>query len=225
MYHFFSQLAIRDFSPKNIDEVYDQGFVFTRLGKGVVYQVRSLRVCVSEFELSSENRRVLRKGEDVLCRVESLPYLQYTWSVGKLGHEFYERKFGQNIMSANKLKEMFTDPSRSNVNCVFVYSIPGHEAPIGYCLGVETPHIIHYSYPFYDLSLERDLGMVMMVKAITWAQERTKQYIYLGTLQKYKLQFKGVEWWDGKKWINNEGDRKPETEFQNDNSQHNSLLE
>jgi len=45
-----------DFSEKNIAEMYDHGYVFTRIGKGVMHQTRSVRVDLAKFELTSENR-------------------------------------------------------------------------------------------------------------------------------------------------------------------------
>ena len=56
--------TIVDFSEKNIEAMYARGYVFTRLGKGAMTQTRSLRIGLDKFELSSENRRVLRKTED-----------------------------------------------------------------------------------------------------------------------------------------------------------------
>jgi len=41
--------------------MYDHGYVFTRIGKGVMHQTRSVRVDLAKFELTSENRRVLKK--------------------------------------------------------------------------------------------------------------------------------------------------------------------
>jgi arginyl-tRNA--protein-N-Asp/Glu arginylyltransferase len=44
----------------------------------------------------------------------------------------------------------------------------------------------------------------MMILAINYAKDLGKKYIYLGSLQRptdtYKLQFKGMEWFDGEKW-------------------------
>jgi arginyl-tRNA--protein-N-Asp/Glu arginylyltransferase len=44
----------------------------------------------------------------------------------------------------------------------------------------------------------------MMTKAIVWAKENNKKYIYLGSASRptdtYKLQFEGLEWFDGKNW-------------------------
>ena len=61
---------------------------------------------------------------------------------------------------------------------------------------------MHYSYPFYDLESDKNTGMGMMLKAITFAKSSGVKYIYLGSAQRssdiYKLQFKGLEWFDNK---------------------------
>ncbi len=39
---------------------------------------------------------------------------------------------------------------------------------------------------------------------MVWAKEKGLKYVYLGSLQRpgdgYKLQFEGLEWFDGKEW-------------------------
>jgi arginyl-tRNA--protein-N-Asp/Glu arginylyltransferase len=46
--------------------------------------------------------------------------------------------------------------------------------------------------------------MSMMLRAIIWAKENNKKYVYLGSVKdekaKYKLQFAGLEWFDGERW-------------------------
>jgi hypothetical protein len=42
--------------------------------------------------------------------------------------------------------------------------------------------------------------MAMMLKAILWTQEKGKEYIYLGSDQKYKHQFKGLEVFNKNYW-------------------------
>ncbi len=43
-----------------------------------------------------------------------------------------------------------------------------------------------------------------MTRAIVWAKENEKKYVYLGSAQRptdtYKFQFSGTEWFDGKEW-------------------------
>ena len=65
--------------------------------------------------------------------------------------------------------------------------------------------MLHYCYPFYDLEkAPKDMGLIMMIKAIADAKSRGLSYVYLGSLQRptdtYKLQFEGIEWFDGKVW-------------------------
>jgi len=194
--------TIVDFSEKNIEAMYARGYVFTRLGKGAMTQTRSLRIGLDKFELSSENRRVLRKTEDIILSALALPHPHYDWRIHKLGVEFYSAKFGQGTFSANKIKELLTSPE-SNFNLLLAYKL--QEREIGYCICADAGKFLHYSYPFYSLAEETpNIGIGMMTKAIVYAKENHKKYFYLGSAQNaaaiYKLQFAGLEWFDGKEW-------------------------
>ena len=219
--------TISDFSDTNINSLYNQGYLFTREGKGAMYQTRSLRVNLSQFKLSSENRRVLRKTENITLTLEPLPYTQYNWRIGKLGKDFYDTKFGGGIFSANKIKELLTGTEKNNFNELFIYSVGSEK--IGYAICLETNELLHYCYPFYQLlppggassgqslrtasgrsptpySLLPNIGLGMMLRAIVWSIEHGKKYVYLGSFQRptdtYKLQFEGIEWWNVEVWRN-----------------------
>ena len=188
-----------------IDELYNLGYVATRVDKGIFNKTRSFRIKLAEFELSSENRRVLRKNEHVALEVHSLPYEQYHWSIHKLAKDFYTTKFGEDTFSANKAKELMTDVTRSNFNRLFVYRDSRNDRAIGYAICLQTTSLLHYSYPFYaQKDNTSNLGMGMMVKAVEHAKNKGLQYAYLGSLQRpsdtYKLQFNGMEWFDGHTW-------------------------
>lgn len=203
MYLSWNNKTITDFSDKNITSLYGEGYLFTREGRGKMYQTRSLRVDLNKLEPSSENKRILRKNETVELGISPLPYANYHWSIGKLGKDFYETKFGLKTFSANKIKELLTDESKSNFNKLFIYAL--EKNPVGYCIALETDELLHYCYPFYNLDSKMpNLGLGMMTKAVMWAKENGKKYIYLGSAQRptdtYKLQFEGLEWFDGKKW-------------------------
>ena len=199
----WNETTIQDFSPENINSLYNQGYVFTRVEKGYMNQTRSLRIDLSKFELSSENRRILRKAENLKLETKDLPLADYHWSLGKLAKDFYDTKFGDGVFSANKVKEILS--TAQNFNKLFVYKVA--EEKIGYAICFESEEILHYSYPFYNLepkNLKPNLGMSMMLSTIVYAKENNKKYIYLGSFQRptdtYKLQFKGLEWFDGEKW-------------------------
>lgn len=229
MYLSWKEKIITDFTDENINSLYNEGYVFTRPAKGLMKQTRSLRIDLSKFELSSENKRILKKTEDIRLKTYDIPYEKYDWTIGKLGKDFYETKFGVGTFSANKIKELLT--TKHNFNKLFSYVIPSevegplnqssrdsstsslsdfgrNDSVVGYCICYETNELLHYSYPFYNLQNEtNNLGMGMMLKAIVYAKENGKKYIYLGSAQRptdiYKLQFTSLEWFDGKKWSEN----------------------
>jgi arginyl-tRNA--protein-N-Asp/Glu arginylyltransferase len=203
-YLHWNETTITDFSEKNIAEMYDHGYVFTRIGKGVMHQTRSVRIDLAKFELTSENRRILKKANIGLIPI-NLPLDDYDYIIGKSGKDFYEKKFGAGIMSAQKIKEMLTDTAKSNFNTVLRYSELVAGEIIGHAICYMDKSIMHYSYPFYDLdTASKDMGLGMMTTAITFAKEEGLKYVYLGSLQRpgdtYKLQFEGLEWFDGKAW-------------------------
>lgn len=209
---------ITDHSPENIAKMYDAGYVFTRVDKGVMNKTRSFRIDLSAYEASSENRRILRKAEHIAIHTESIPYAEYDWTVGKLAKDFYE-KLGADF-SANKVKEVLTEGEKSNFNTLLIFTdtrvqqdpdasietnTPGAESPVGFVVCYESKDIFHYSYPFYvEDPKEPSRGLGMMIKAVEWAKASGKKYIYLGSLQRpsdtYKLQFRGGEWFDGEQW-------------------------
>ena len=202
-YLHWDEQTITDFSPENIAKMYGRGYVFTRKGKGVMQQTRSVRIDLKKFNLSSENRRILKKTEAISLNHKEMPLNEYDFKLGKIAKDFYEDKFGPGIMSAQKVKEMLTSSSESNFNSLLTYSNESEE--IGWTISYNNSDIIHYSYPFYDLNAaSKDMGLGMMTKAIEWAKKNNLKFAYLGSLQRpsdtYKLQFVGLEWFDGKEW-------------------------
>jgi len=197
-YLHWKEETITDLSDANISKMYQNGFVFTRLGRGMMQQTRSVRIDLKKFELSSENRRILKKTEGIELEAATIPYGDYDFKLGKLGKDFYDSKFGKDIMSAQKIKEALTDPAKSNFNLLLKYSG-------GYAICYSNASLLHYSYPFYDLkAAPKDMGLGMMIRAIEYAKSAGMKYVYLGSLQRptdtYKLQFEGLEWFDGRKW-------------------------
>jgi arginyl-tRNA--protein-N-Asp/Glu arginylyltransferase len=177
---------------------YDQGFLFGRIRPGYMYQTRSLRLKLSEFTPNSENRRILRKFKQNITAV-TLPLKteEYDWKIAKLGKDFYSQKFAEVQFSANKIKELLTTSNQFNLLLRF--------ENVGYAICHLNNELLHYCYPFYNLELDRNnFGMYMMLQSIIWAQLHGLKYVYLGgatrPADKYKLQFQGLEWWDGENW-------------------------
>jgi arginyl-tRNA--protein-N-Asp/Glu arginylyltransferase len=200
-YHSFAQIEIDPSNVGDIEKKYCEGYVYTRFGNSLMQQVRSVRVRLAHFRLSSENRRVLKHHPTLILHHAAQQGYRYQWAIGKMAKDFYER-FGGSTFSANKVKELFTSP-QSAMNAVLEYH-GARGTPWGYCLCFETPALLHYAYPFYERSHAPSLGMAMMVRAVMWAKEQGKEYIYLGSIRNetslYKFQFAGTEWFDGRQW-------------------------
>lgn len=187
---------ILDDSSETISRMYENGFVFTRINKGIMQQTRSVRIDLSKFETSSENKRILRKGEKIIIEKNPIPYPKYSWEIGKTAKDFYDKR-ANSAFSANKIKELLT--TNHNFNTLYSFS------NLGFSICYENVNTLHYSYPFYDLEKSpKDMGLIMMTKTIVEAKTLGLKYIYLGSLQRptdvYKLQFSGIEWFDGKIW-------------------------
>jgi arginyl-tRNA--protein-N-Asp/Glu arginylyltransferase len=194
-----------DFSAENIARLYDEGYVFTRVGKGIMNKTRSFRVNLSALEMSSENRRIARKNEHLSLSIKSLPLStpDYSWEIGKLAKDFYDAHGAE--FSANKVKELLTDATASNFNTLLVFTDTQTNLAVGYAICYTDARTLHYSYPFYMINpLEPSRGLGMMIRALEYAKAQGLSHAYLGSLQRpsdtYKLQFKGGEWFDGDAW-------------------------
>src|SRR3989344_9157931 len=160
MYLSWDEKTVVDFSDKSVEDMYNTGYLFTRKGKGVMDQTRSLRIDLCKFELSSENKRILKKTEKLPFTIHDLESgdFEYKWGMAKLAKDFYDR-FGEKTFSANKAKELLTVPSKSNFNLLLDYGT-------GYVICYESKNIFHYAYPFYSLSgsSAKSMGLGMMIR-------------------------------------------------------------
>ncbi len=200
MYIYEKEIIEKD--EKKIIDMYDRGFVLTRKDVGVMQKIRSLRVNINNFNLTSENRRILRKNDKLLLEVYSLPLDNYDWKIHAMGEKFYSQKFGKNTISANKIKSIVKD-KKTSFNTILKFSID--EDIVGYCICFLKEEILHYAYPFYDTEyISKSLGIGMMTKTLEYAKSKSLKYMYLGSVYKkeslYKLQFEGEEWFFKDKW-------------------------
>ncbi len=184
----------------DIDEIFEKGFLPSRIKKDFFYLSRNLRINLKDFDWNSENRRVLKKTENISIEKQSLKNFKWEYDIGLIAIEFFKEKFGQKIISTQKLKWLF---SGEFFNSVFVFK--KENEIIGYTICMETKNFLDYAYPFYKKEyIKENIGMGMMLKAIKHSLENEKKYVNLGTIYdkeaKYKLQFKNLEWWDGENW-------------------------
>ena len=184
----------------HINNIYEEGFLASRIKENYYYMSRNLRIDLEKFSLSSENKRILNKTQDLEMRNEVLINFEFNYEISKLATEYFKTKFNKTIITPQKMKWLFTSGFFTNV---LIYSINNQD--IGYCIAMESDKFLHYAYPFYDEKyIGKNIGMGMILKALEHAKEKGKKYLYLGTVYTkeslYKLQFKGSEWFDGQNW-------------------------
>ena len=77
-YHFPYQVWLLKEEADDVGKIYASGFLPIRSLPDVYYLSRSLRVDLSQFSLSSENRRILKKTENFSA--ELLPLAQFFYN-------------------------------------------------------------------------------------------------------------------------------------------------
>lgn len=185
---------------ESIESAYNLGLLHTRIEENKYMLCRSVRIDLSKFDLSSENRRVTRKTDYLKLDAVDSRNLEYDYEIGKMAIDFYSSRFGVKTISAQKWKWIFTS---GVFNKILVYK--DGETAIGYCPTIQTKKIIHYAYPFYLTDyFKKNAGMGMILQVLKYAKELGLEYAYLGTsyteASLYKTQFSGFEWFDGNQW-------------------------
>ena len=170
------------------------------------YLCRNLRVDLRQFKPSSENRRILRKGEGLAA--ELIPHGQFVYSEERRASwkDYADRRFGEDIMTVERLDRLMNGPVISHL-LHFTDRAAGKEVGTA-LLFLEEPAIAYYYYAFYDLTyLPRSLGMFMMTTAVDLFARRGFAHIHLGTCYSesalYKAQFAGLEFFNGFRWASN----------------------
>lgn len=187
-------------------QLFAAGFLPSSRNLDRFYLCRQVRLDLKPFKPSSENRRILRKGEGIQVKLVPRRRFKYTAQRRALCKGYADIKFGKDTMSFERLDNLFASPL---ITHVLVYTDSTTDAEIGlamvYC---EAKALAFYYYAFYDLDyFQRNLGMFMMTSAVSLFAERGTRHIYLGTCYSknalYKTQFAGAEFFNGFRWSRN----------------------
>ena len=167
------------------------------------YLCRQIRVALEKFELSSENRRVLRKGGGLNVTLVPRAQFDYTPARRQFFKSYADARFGADVMSFERLDSVMAGRVCSHL-LVFTDGATGAEVGVA-VLYLEGEELAYYYYAFYDLSHPlRSLGMFMMTSAVELFAGRGCRHLYLGTCYSdsalYKTQFAGVEFFNGYRW-------------------------
>jgi hypothetical protein len=187
-------------------ELFNAGFLPSSRQLDRFYLCRQIRVDLSKFTPSSENRRILRKGEGINVELVPREKFDYTPARRDFFKNYADAKFGKDVMTYERLDGLFASPIISHL---LVFTDSKTAAEIGVAtLYAEDAALAFYYYAFYDLNYHaRNLGMFMMTSAAQVFAGRGTRQLYLGTCYSenalYKTQFGGAEFFNGFRWSDN----------------------
>jgi arginyl-tRNA--protein-N-Asp/Glu arginylyltransferase len=187
-------------------DLFNSGFLPSSRYLDRFYLCRQIRVGLAQYEASSENRRILRKGKGINVELVPRDKFDYTPARRQFFKTYADAKFGRDVMSFERLDHLFAAPVISHL-LVFTDTATGAEAGVA-TLYLEKASLAYYYYAFYDLAyFSRNLGMYMMTSAVELFAGRGVKNLYLGTCYSenalYKTQFAGAEFFNGFRWSQN----------------------
>jgi hypothetical protein len=187
-------------------EMFNAGFLPGANGLERFYLCRHLRVDLTRYQPSSENRRVLRKGGGIVMKLVPRGGFDFTGTRQEFCLRYAEARYGPNVMPRERLELVFNSPLATHV-MVFTDAATG--ADIGFVvLYLAPPSVAFYRFSFFVLDHpNRSLGLFLMTTAVNFFQEQKITHVYLGTCYSeralYKTQFAGLEFFNGFRWSQN----------------------
>lgn len=168
------------------------------------YLCRHTRVTLARFVASSENHRVLRKGEGLELSLRPVAECGLTPERREFCQRYAAVKFGPAGMTDERLTRVFTSGVTTHVLRATDPARGGAEVGL-VTLYLEDPRAGFYYYAFYDLAhANRSLGLWLMTSAVVLLARRGVEHLYLGTCYsesaRYKSQFAGFEFFTGLRW-------------------------
>ena len=186
-------------------DLFNAGFLPGARGLDQFCLCRNLRVELATFSASSENRRILRKGEGITMQLVPRAEFDFSDARKKFFLNYAEARYGADIMPPERLELLFNSPLATHL-MVFT-DASGAELGV-VLLYLESPRLAFFRYSFYDLNHpNRSLGLFLMTTAVEFFAAQKFQHLYLGTCYAeralYKTQFAGVEFFNGFRWSQN----------------------
>jgi hypothetical protein len=187
-------------------QFFERGFLPSSKNFDRYYLCRSVRVNLRQFQPSSENRRILRKGGGITYKLLARDQFAFTETWKSFCLRYADDKFGKGVMNDERLANLFDSPITSHL---LVFQDGENGPNVGLVtLFLDEPFVAQYYYAFYDLNYHRrNLGMFMMTSAVSHFAGERWHYLYLGSCYSsnafYKTQFTGAEFFNGARWSQN----------------------
>jgi len=191
------------FNLKNIgdiDENYQNGLLPQRNDKNLFYLQTSCRSNLANFNLSSENRRILRKTEDFTF--EKIPLKDFVYDL-KIQKEIYSwiKSLGWDY-PISSVKNVFKNHI---FNYLYIWK-DSQNNTVAYSICYFSKNISHIAYVFYNPELAHgNLPIRLVLQVVIDSQILGLKYCYLGRFSEdsgfYKRNMPGFEYFENQQWL------------------------
>src|SRR5215475_245478 len=91
-------------------DIFNAGFLPSSRNLDRFYLCRQVRVDLARFKPSSENRRILRKGEGIEVKLVPRAQFEYTPERRQSFKTYADIRFGKDVMTFDRLDSLFASP-------------------------------------------------------------------------------------------------------------------
>jgi arginyl-tRNA--protein-N-Asp/Glu arginylyltransferase len=185
---------------QSTEDNYQSGLLPQRNNKNIFYEDSSCRSNLANFQLSSENRRILRKTDNF--SFEKFPIYQIEFNIELQKKIFKWIKAVNWDFPISSVKTLFTNHI---FNYIYVWKNENNEI-VAYALCYISTEISHIAYVFYDPQYDHsNLPIRLVLQVIIDSHEVNLKYCYLGRFSQttgyYKRNMPGFQYFAKQQWI------------------------
>ncbi len=199
---------------ENIDEIsdaYKRGFLpysgMTDLREDVFYLSRGVRIKLNNFNLTKNDKYVVRKVEENLSMEITIKKkedaLKIYPAIKKDFFNFAKSRFRMDVLDYKRVDYIFDKKFFKDI-IIFTRD----KKLIAYLLAVPVKNSVHIWYSIIgnqlDLNSIKNLGKYLLIKTLSYLKSSGLQYCYVGTCygknSRYKTDFLGAEFYNGNFW-------------------------
>lgn len=182
------------------EDNYQSGLLPQRNQINFWYQDSSSRSNLSDFQLSSENRRIINKTQEFTFQLIRLKDFNYTSAIQK--QIFSWLKQLEWDFPVSSVKTIFTDHI---FNYLYIWKDQQNNV-IAYSICYFSDKISHIAYVFYDPQYSHgNLPIRLVLQTVIDSNDRGLRYCYLGRFSQdtgfYKRNMPGFEYFKDDDWI------------------------
>lgn len=184
----------------NIEQNYQHGLLPQRNNSCLWYQDSSSRSNLANFQLSSENRRILNKTQNF--SFEIIPLEKFRWTTRTQKQIFSWLKELKWDFPISSVKLVFTNHI---FNYLYIWKSPSRDIA-AYSICYFSKSISHPAYVFYNPKYSHgNLPIRLVLQTVIDSHHQGLKYCYLGRFASdtgfYKRNMPGFEYFNNNNWI------------------------